>query len=79
MKIHEYTNMLICILEYLINGQCLRFHIVQTLPIYVEHRLRYEYFIMCTVKIHCYYGLPWKQLYLYSLNEFFLEDIFSLI
>ena len=47
MNSHEYANELmqnelICISEYQIIKQCLRFCLVPTLPIYVEHRLRYE-------------------------------------
>ena len=42
MNIHEYANELICILDYQIKGKYLRFYEVPTLPIYVEHMLRYE-------------------------------------
>ena len=42
MNIHEYANVLICIFEYQIKGHCLRFDLVPTLLIYVEHRLRHE-------------------------------------
>ena len=41
MKIHEYVKELICIYEYLSNGQCLSFHLVPILLIYVERKLRY--------------------------------------
>ena len=47
MNSHEYANelkqnVLICISDYQIKEQCLRFCLVPTLPNYVEHRLRYE-------------------------------------
>ena len=42
MNIHEYANVLICVFEYRIKGQCLRFDLVPTLLIHVEHRLRRE-------------------------------------
>ena len=42
MNIYEYANALICICEYQIKGQRLRFELVPTLLIYVEHRLRHE-------------------------------------
>ena len=48
MKNHEYAKELICIFDNKLNWQ---FNLVPTLSIYVEHRLSYEYFSMCTVKI----------------------------
>ena len=50
-KISEYSNELMCIVEYLIKRQCLSFHLVPTLSIYDAHRLRYEQFTICTVLI----------------------------
>ena len=44
MKINEYVNELICIYDYLTKGQCLWFHVVPTLLIYVEQRLIYAEF-----------------------------------
>ena len=41
MKIHEYGNELICILEFKVKGQCLSFYLVPILSIYVEQWLRY--------------------------------------
>ena len=41
MELHEYVKEVICIYEYLSNGQCLSFHLVPTLLICVERRLRY--------------------------------------
>ena len=40
MTIHEYSNVLIYKFEYQIKGPYLRFDLVPTLLIYVEHRLR---------------------------------------
>ena len=67
MNIHEDANVLICIFEYQIKGQCLRFDLVPTLLIYVEHRLRDMSNLLCVLsKFNLYYGKI-----SYSPNEFF--------
>ena len=42
MNIHEYANELIYIFKHQIKGLCLRFNLISTLSIYVEHGLRHE-------------------------------------
>ena len=80
MNSHEYANALICICEYQIKGQCLRFELVPTLPIYVEHMLRYEYFTMCTVKIQFVLWVAMETvIFTIAQMSFFLQDIFFLI
>ena len=48
-NISEYSNELMCTVEYSIKRQCLSFYLVPTLSIYDEHRLRYGQFTICTV------------------------------
>ena len=81
MNTHEYANELICILEYQIKGKYLRIFGISTLPIYVEHMLRYNYvfyYVYCQNSI-CIMGCHGKGYILYSINKFFLQDIFFLI
>ena len=83
MNIHEYSNALICIFQYQIKGQCLRFDLVPTFLIYVEHRLGNELFTMCTVKIQFVLWVAMETVRFHiaqmSFFFFFLEDITHLV
>ena len=77
MNSHEYSNVLICIFEYQIKGQCLSFDLVPTLLIYVEHRLRHE----CTVKIQfvLWVAMETVRFHTAQMRFHFLEDITHLV
>ena len=80
MNIHEYSNELIYIVEYQIKRQCLSFHLISTLSVYDEYRLRHEQVTICTVLIKFVLWVAMKTVRFHIAQmSFFLEAIFSLI
>ena len=45
-NIYKYANALICILDYVLNSQCISFNLVPISSPRLEYRWRYEYLIV---------------------------------